>query len=152
MGFFLPPPQDLEQDKMMVVNLNQQKAQEQCQTPLNALTRLQELDLTACGKLTDTSIGKVQGFLGWGKQLLGLTALLNGPADMIFSLANVPVKRSCIVPFGGSPNTIGGTSKMTSYEVELLVHLANLMFSFIPCKASKELQAWKQHIGCVSLL
>ncbi|KAM3828822.1 uncharacterized protein M6D78_013665 [Vipera latastei] len=54
--------EDLEQDKMIVVNLNQQKAQEQCQTPLNALTRLQELDLTACGKLTDTSIAKVISF------------------------------------------------------------------------------------------
>uniref|UniRef100_A0A670YS13 F-box/LRR-repeat protein 15-like leucin rich repeat domain-containing protein n=1 Tax=Pseudonaja textilis TaxID=8673 RepID=A0A670YS13_PSETE len=62
MGFFLPPPQDLERDKMVVVNLNQQKAQEQRQTSLNTLTRLQELDLTACGKLTDMSIAKVISF------------------------------------------------------------------------------------------
>ncbi|XP_013926395.1 PREDICTED: F-box/LRR-repeat protein 20-like isoform X1 [Thamnophis sirtalis] len=62
MGFFLPPPQFLEQDKMMVIHLNQQKAQEQRQTSLNALTRLQELDLTACGKLTDMSIAKVISF------------------------------------------------------------------------------------------
>uniref|UniRef100_A0A8C5WZ44 F-box domain-containing protein n=1 Tax=Laticauda laticaudata TaxID=8630 RepID=A0A8C5WZ44_LATLA len=62
MGFFLPPPQDLERDKMAVINLNQQKAQEQRQTSLNTLTRLQELDLTACGKLTDISIAKVISF------------------------------------------------------------------------------------------
>ncbi|XP_039183543.1 leucine-rich repeat-containing protein 29 isoform X2 [Crotalus tigris] len=54
--------EDLEQDKMMVINLHQQKAQEQRQTSLNALTRLQELDLTACGKLTDMSITKVISF------------------------------------------------------------------------------------------
>ncbi|KAL7978854.1 hypothetical protein Chor_013343 [Crotalus horridus] len=47
---------------MMVINLHQQKAQEQRQTSLNALTRLQELDLTACGKLTDMSITKVISF------------------------------------------------------------------------------------------
>ncbi|XP_032086141.1 leucine-rich repeat-containing protein 29 isoform X2 [Thamnophis elegans] len=39
-----------------------EKAQEQRQTSLNALTRLQELDLTACGKLTDMSIAKVISF------------------------------------------------------------------------------------------
>uniref|UniRef100_A0A670YK25 F-box/LRR-repeat protein 15-like leucin rich repeat domain-containing protein n=1 Tax=Pseudonaja textilis TaxID=8673 RepID=A0A670YK25_PSETE len=38
------------------------KAQEQRQTSLNTLTRLQELDLTACGKLTDMSIAKVISF------------------------------------------------------------------------------------------
>ncbi|XP_015673052.1 F-box/LRR-repeat protein 2 [Protobothrops mucrosquamatus] len=54
--------EDLEKDKMMVINLNQQKAQEQRPTSLNALTRLQELDLTACGKLTDMSIAKVISF------------------------------------------------------------------------------------------
>ncbi|XP_063169015.1 F-box and leucine-rich repeat protein 13-like [Candoia aspera] len=62
MGFFLPPPQDLEQDKLIVTNLNQQNAPEQHQTSLSALTRLQELDLTACGKLTDVSIAKVITF------------------------------------------------------------------------------------------
>ncbi|KAM6430140.1 putative RNA-binding protein EEED8.10 isoform 1-T1 [Liasis olivaceus] len=54
MGFFLPPPQDLEPNKL--------NAQEQGQTSLHALTRLQELDLTACGKLTDMSIAKVISF------------------------------------------------------------------------------------------
>ncbi|XP_070617770.1 uncharacterized protein [Erythrolamprus reginae] len=54
--------EDLEQDNLMVINLNQRKAQEQRPASLNTLTRLQELDLTACGKLTDVSIAKVISF------------------------------------------------------------------------------------------
>ncbi|KAG8144007.1 hypothetical protein E2320_001136 [Naja naja] len=56
MGFFLPPTQDLEQDKMAVVNLNQQKAQEQRQTSLNALTHLRYLSLSLVPNITDTSL------------------------------------------------------------------------------------------------
>ncbi|XP_061449786.1 F-box/LRR-repeat protein 2-like isoform X2 [Rhineura floridana] len=62
MGFFLPPPQDLEQDTQILVDLAKQDARQNHQASLNALTRLQELDLTACVKLTDASIAKVISF------------------------------------------------------------------------------------------
>lgn len=59
MGFFQPPPQDLEQDTQILIDLSKQDAQQKHKASLNALTRLQELDLTACTKLTDASIAKV---------------------------------------------------------------------------------------------
>ncbi|XP_062997154.1 F-box/LRR-repeat protein 2-like [Elgaria multicarinata webbii] len=62
MGFFQPPPQDLEQDSQILMDLAKQDAQETSQASLSALTGLQELDLTACGKLTDLSLAKVIGF------------------------------------------------------------------------------------------
>nr|XP_028595545.1 dynein regulatory complex subunit 6-like [Podarcis muralis] len=62
MGFFQPPPQDLEQDTQILIDLSKQDAQQKHKASLNALTRLQELDLTACTKLTDASIAKVISF------------------------------------------------------------------------------------------
>ncbi|XP_054856651.1 F-box/LRR-repeat protein 2-like isoform X2 [Eublepharis macularius] len=62
MGFFLPPPQDLAQDTPISIDLTKQEGQQKQRASLNTLTRLQELDLTACGKLTDTSIAKVISF------------------------------------------------------------------------------------------
>nr|XP_056718335.1 F-box/LRR-repeat protein fbxl-1-like [Euleptes europaea] len=62
MGFFLPPPQDLEPDAPILVDLTKQEGQQKHRASLNALSHLQELDLTACGKLTDTSIAKVIAF------------------------------------------------------------------------------------------
>ncbi|KAL8194827.1 UNVERIFIED_CONTAM: hypothetical protein K2H54_036793 [Gekko kuhli] len=62
MGFFLPPPQDLEREAPILIDLMKQDSQQKHRASLNALTHLQELDLTACGKLTDTSITKVVRF------------------------------------------------------------------------------------------
>ncbi|KAF7236038.1 Leucine-rich repeat-containing protein 29 [Varanus komodoensis] len=62
MGFFQSPLQDLEQDTWVLKDLSKQDLQEKHQASLSALTCLQELDLTACGKLTDTSIAKVMNF------------------------------------------------------------------------------------------
>uniref|UniRef100_A0A8D2IU83 F-box/LRR-repeat protein 15-like leucin rich repeat domain-containing protein n=1 Tax=Varanus komodoensis TaxID=61221 RepID=A0A8D2IU83_VARKO len=53
---------DLEQDTWVLKDLSKQDLQEKHQASLSALTCLQELDLTACGKLTDTSIAKVMNF------------------------------------------------------------------------------------------
>ncbi|XP_015276714.1 PREDICTED: leucine-rich repeat-containing protein 29 [Gekko japonicus] len=61
-GFFLPPPQDLERDAPILIDLTKQDTPQKYRASLNALARLQELDLTACGKLTDTSIAKVVHF------------------------------------------------------------------------------------------
>ncbi|XP_048371716.1 F-box/LRR-repeat protein 2-like isoform X1 [Sphaerodactylus townsendi] len=62
MGFFLPPPQDLEQDTSILVDLTKREDEQKHRASLNALSHLQELDLTACGKLTDMSIAKVIRF------------------------------------------------------------------------------------------
>lgn len=59
MGFFLPPPQDLERDAPILIDLTEQDTSQKRHVSLAALTCLQELDLTACGKLTDVSIAKV---------------------------------------------------------------------------------------------
>ncbi|XP_042293408.1 F-box/LRR-repeat protein 2-like [Sceloporus undulatus] len=60
MGFFQPPPQDLDsQDGQILIDLAKEAVQENRQASLRALTRLQELDLTGCEKLTDMSIAKV---------------------------------------------------------------------------------------------
>uniref|UniRef100_A0A6J0V3A5 F-box domain-containing protein n=1 Tax=Pogona vitticeps TaxID=103695 RepID=A0A6J0V3A5_9SAUR len=62
MGFFQPPPQDLEQNTQLLIDLTKQDAQEKRKASLNNLTHLQELDLTACGKLTDASIAQIISF------------------------------------------------------------------------------------------
>ncbi|XP_060644393.2 uncharacterized protein [Anolis sagrei] len=62
LGFFQPPPQDLEQDDQILVDFAKHTVQEKRHASLSALTHLQELDLTACGKLTDKSIAKVIRF------------------------------------------------------------------------------------------
>ncbi|KAJ6666040.1 hypothetical protein lerEdw1_000944 [Lerista edwardsae] len=62
MGFFLPPPQDLVQDTPILIDFTEQAVTQKPHVSLTALTRLQELDLTACGKLTDMSIAKVISF------------------------------------------------------------------------------------------
>ncbi|XP_077166443.1 uncharacterized protein LOC143823746 isoform X2 [Paroedura picta] len=54
--------EDLEQGAPILVDLTKQEGPQKHPASLNALTRLQELDLTACGKLTDTSIAKVIRF------------------------------------------------------------------------------------------
>ncbi|CAI5782183.1 F-box/LRR-repeat LRR-repeat 2-like [Podarcis lilfordi] len=54
--------EDLEQDTQILIDIGKQDAQQKHKASLNALTRLQELDLTACTKLTDASIAKVIGF------------------------------------------------------------------------------------------
>ncbi|CAM4636677.1 unnamed protein product [Caretta caretta] len=62
MGFFLPPLQNLEQDPKALSDSSWKESQKQPRASLQALQYLQELDLMACSKLTDTSITKVIRF------------------------------------------------------------------------------------------
>lgn len=59
MGFFLPPPQALEQIPKVLTDSDWQESQKKYRASLQALHYLQELDLMACHKLTDMSITKV---------------------------------------------------------------------------------------------
>ncbi|XP_066493672.1 uncharacterized protein [Tiliqua scincoides] len=54
--------EELERDTPIPTDLTEQDAPQKPHTSLTALMRLQELDLTACGKLTDVSIAKVISF------------------------------------------------------------------------------------------
>ncbi|XP_067409079.1 uncharacterized protein [Emydura macquarii macquarii] len=62
MGFFLPPLQSLGQNPKVLPDSAWNESQRQHQASLQALQQLQELDLMACSKLTDTSITKVIRF------------------------------------------------------------------------------------------
>lgn len=58
MGFFAPPKYLNEQPEV-VTESDIEASKEQERASLSSLTRLKELSLTACTKLTDTSIIKV---------------------------------------------------------------------------------------------
>ncbi|XP_042293411.1 dynein regulatory complex subunit 6-like isoform X2 [Sceloporus undulatus] len=92
MGFFQPPPQDLEQDGQILNDITKQAVQEKHQASLNALTRLQELDLTACGKLTDMSIAKEEVFT------CILPPVWNGILQKAYNLLPFHYKTCTLVP------------------------------------------------------
>lgn len=62
MGFFQPPCMPFEErPKLATLNQLQQLQQQQAGASLLQLQRLQELDLSACARLTDCSITQVRG-------------------------------------------------------------------------------------------
>ncbi|XP_014877023.1 EIN3-binding F-box protein 1 isoform X3 [Poecilia latipinna] len=64
MGFFQPPRMPFEErPKLVTLNQLQQLQQQRAGASLLQLQRLQELDLSACAKLTDCSITQVVRFL-----------------------------------------------------------------------------------------
>ncbi|XP_065423628.1 F-box/LRR-repeat protein 2 isoform X2 [Chrysemys picta bellii] len=72
MGFFLPPLQNLEQDPKVLSDSAWNESQKRHRASLQALKQLQELDLMACSKLTDSSITKVIRFPALRRLSLGL--------------------------------------------------------------------------------
>lgn len=61
MGFFKPPRLPFEERPKLVTQTDLQQFKQQAGASLLALCRLQELDLSACPKLTDSSITQVGG-------------------------------------------------------------------------------------------
>ena len=61
MGFFKPPRLPFEEKPKLVTHNDLQQFKQQAGASLLALNRLQELDLSACPKLTDSSITQVGG-------------------------------------------------------------------------------------------
>lgn len=61
MGFFKPPRLPFEERPKLVTQDDLEQFKQQAGASLLALNRLQELDLTACSKLTDSSITQVGG-------------------------------------------------------------------------------------------
>lgn len=59
MGFFKPPRMPFEERPKLVTQNDLEQFKQQAGASLLALSRLQELDLTACAKLTDSSITQV---------------------------------------------------------------------------------------------
>ncbi|XP_033491082.2 uncharacterized protein fbxl9 [Epinephelus lanceolatus] len=59
MGFFKPPRLPFEERPKLVTQTDLQQFRQQAGASLLALNRLQELDLSACSKLTDSSITQV---------------------------------------------------------------------------------------------
>ncbi|XP_011474774.1 F-box/LRR-repeat protein 20 [Oryzias latipes] len=59
MGFFKPPRMPFEEKPKLLTQIDLQQFKEQAGDSLLALRRLQELDLSACIKLTDSSITQV---------------------------------------------------------------------------------------------
>ncbi|CAJ1057246.1 F-box/LRR-repeat protein 4 [Xyrichtys novacula] len=59
MGFFKPPRLPFEERPKLVTNNDLEQFKQQAGASLLALSRLQELDLSACPKLTDSSITQV---------------------------------------------------------------------------------------------
>ncbi|KAK2841945.1 hypothetical protein Q5P01_012145 [Channa striata] len=59
MGFFKPPRLPFEERPKLVTQNDLEQFKQQAGASLLALTRLQELDLSACSKLTDSSITQV---------------------------------------------------------------------------------------------
>ncbi|XP_029009235.1 F-box/LRR-repeat protein 14 [Betta splendens] len=62
MGFFKPPRLPFEERPKLVTQNDLELFRQQAGASLLALNRLQELDLTACSKLTDSSISQVVRF------------------------------------------------------------------------------------------
>lgn len=62
MGFFKPPRLPFEERPKLVTNNDLEQFKQQTATSLLALSRLQELDLSSCPKLTDSSITQVVRF------------------------------------------------------------------------------------------
>lgn len=60
MGFFKPPRMPFEEKPKLLTQIDLQQFKEQAGDSLLALRRLQELDLSACIKLTDSSITQVR--------------------------------------------------------------------------------------------
>lgn len=61
MGFFKPPRLPFEERPKLVTQNDLELFRKQAGASLLALSRLQELDLSACAKLTDSSITQVGG-------------------------------------------------------------------------------------------
>lgn len=61
MGFFKPPRLPFEERPKLVTPNDLEQFRQQAEASLLALSRLQELDLSACSKLTDSSITQVGG-------------------------------------------------------------------------------------------
>lgn len=61
MGFFKPPRMPFEERPKLVTQNDLEQFKQQAGASLLALSRLQELDLSACPKLTDSSITQVGG-------------------------------------------------------------------------------------------
>lgn len=62
MGFFKPPRMPFEERPKLVTQTDLQQFKQQAGASLLALSRLQELDLSACTKVTDSSITQVLRF------------------------------------------------------------------------------------------
>lgn len=65
MGFFKPPRLPFEERPRVVTPQDLERLGHHVGASLSALSRLQELDLSACPKLTDSSITQVGGVGGW---------------------------------------------------------------------------------------
>lgn len=61
MGFFKPPRLPFDERPKLVTQRDLEQFKQQDGASLLALSRLQELDLSACCKLTDSSITEVGG-------------------------------------------------------------------------------------------
>lgn len=59
MGFFKPPRLPFDERPKLVMQTDLEQFKQQSGASLLALQRLQELDLSACTKLTDSSITQV---------------------------------------------------------------------------------------------
>ncbi|KAM4733676.1 uncharacterized protein fbxl9 isoform 2-T2 [Anableps anableps] len=62
MGFFQPPRMPFEERPKLLTQRDLQQFQQRAGASLLALKRLRELDLSACGKLTDSSVTQVVRF------------------------------------------------------------------------------------------
>lgn len=60
MGFFKPPRLPFDERPKLVTQDDLEQFKEQAGASLLALCRLQELDLSACSKITDSSITQVR--------------------------------------------------------------------------------------------
>lgn len=61
MGFFKPPPLPFDEQPKLVTQTDLEQFKQQAEASLLALNKLQELDLSACPKLTDSSVTQVRG-------------------------------------------------------------------------------------------
>ncbi|KAM9854037.1 uncharacterized protein fbxl9 [Aulostomus maculatus] len=85
MGFFKPPRFTFEKQPKLVTQDDLEQFKEQAGASLLALTRLQELDLSACCKLTDSSIMQVVHYTDL--QRLSLSMLPEITDDSLVSVA-----------------------------------------------------------------
>lgn len=85
MGFFKPPRLPFEERPKLVTQNDLEQFKQQAGASLLALSRLQELDLSACSKLTDSSITQVEEWRAAG----------------CFSLEQENVKMLCFLHLSG---------------------------------------------------
>lgn len=65
MGFFKPPRLPFDERPKLVTQDDLEQFKEQAGASLLALSRLQELDLSACSKITDSSVTQVGAGCKW---------------------------------------------------------------------------------------